>query len=325
VRDVLDEVNHLLETRQDSLVPLLTKATRLAELCEEHEYKLLFQSHLNGIDPQRGTPPQDRRVEIWPFPDKQPRFDVTKMLFTDRQLDGDQVQGAPLAVIEQKAALIDRELSRIAESPASVTGPIITASIQTMSTLEKIRNRVSVFARVVETTLANETENSGLPTLRTIADGGRIFLGHGHSPVWRDVKDFLQDRLHLPWDEFNHETPAGKSNKDSLGKLLEHACFAFLVMTGEDAHPDGQHARENVIHEVGLFQGRLGFERAIVLLEDGCWAFSNIDGLGQIRFPKGDVNAKTEEIRQVLEREGILTGQDDHMEGKRRENLTRGR
>jgi predicted nucleotide-binding protein len=96
-------------------------------------------------------------------------------------------------------------------------------------------------------------------------------------------------------------------------------------MTGEDAHPDGQHARENVIHEVGLFQGRLGFERAIVLLEDGCRSFSNIDGLGQIRFPKGDVNAKTEEIRQVLEREGILTGQDDHMEGKRRENLTRGR
>ena len=29
-------------------------------------------------------------------------------------------------------------------------------------------------------------------------------------------------------------------------------------------------ARMNVIHEVGLFQGRLGFERAIVLLEEGC-------------------------------------------------------
>jgi hypothetical protein len=31
--------------------------------------------------------------------------------------------------------------------------------------------------------------------------------------------------------------------------------------------------------------GRLGFERAIILLEDGCQEFSNIHGLGQIRFP----------------------------------------
>jgi hypothetical protein len=35
-------------------------------------------------------------------------------------------------------------------------------------------------------------------------------------------------------------------------------------------------------HEVGLFQGRLGFEKAIVLLEDGCEEFSNIKGLVQM-------------------------------------------
>ncbi len=62
----------------------------------------------------------------------------------------------------------------------------------------------------------------------------------------------------------------------------------------------------NVIHEVGLFQGRLGFTKAIVLLEEGCEEFSNIEGLGQIRFPKGNIAAKFEEIRQVLERESVL-------------------
>jgi predicted nucleotide-binding protein len=46
----------------------------------------------------------------------------------------------------------------------------------------------------------------------------------------------------------------------------------------------------NVIHEVGLFQGRLGFKRAIVLLEEGCKEFSNIQGLGQIRYPKGNIS-----------------------------------
>lgn len=59
--------------------------------------------------------------------------------------------------------------------------------------------------------------------------------------------------------------------------MLDQACFAFLLMTAEDEQADGNHhARMNVIHEVGMFQGRLGFERAIILLEDGCEEFSKI-------------------------------------------------
>jgi hypothetical protein len=55
-----------------------------------------------------------------------------------------------------------------------------------------------------------------------------------------------------------------------------------------------------------LFQGRLGFTKAIVLLEDGCKEFSNIQGLGQIRFEKGQVSTAFEEVRRVLEREGLV-------------------
>ena len=99
---------------------------------------------------------------------------------------------------------------------------------------------------------------------------------------------------------------AGLSTKERLETMLDGAVFAFLVMTGEDERADGKKvARANVIHEVGLFQGRLGFERAIVLLEDGCEEFSNIVGLTQIRFPAGKVSAQFEEIRRVLEREKI--------------------
>jgi predicted nucleotide-binding protein len=52
--------------------------------------------------------------------------------------------------------------------------------------------------------------------------------------------------------------------------MLDDAGFAFLVLTGEDELKEGQlQARMNVVHEAGLFQGRLGFEKAIVLLEEG--------------------------------------------------------
>ena len=47
----------------------------------------------------------------------------------------------------------------------------------------------------------------------------------------------------------------------------------------------------NVVHETGLFQGRLGFNKAIVLMEDGCDEFSNIHGLTQIRVTKGKISA----------------------------------
>ena len=78
-------------------------------------------------------------------------------------------------------------------------------------------------------------------------------------------------------------------------------------MTGEEERGDATlHARDNVIHEVGLFQGRLGPRRAVVMLEDGCAEFSNIAGLSQIQFPRGDISARFEQVRRVLEREGLL-------------------
>jgi len=143
---------------------------------------------------------------------------------------------------------------------------------------------------------------------RTVAKtDGKIFIGHGHSPVWKDLKDLLVDRLGLDYEEYNREPTAGVSTKERLLAMLDRACFAFHVFTAEDEHTDGSmHARENVIHEAGLFQGRYGFERAIILLEYGCEEFSNVYGIGQIRFPAKDILAASEEIRRVLEREGLL-------------------
>lgn len=136
--------------------------------------------------------------------------------------------------------------------------------------------------------------------------GHRIFIGHGRSPVWRELKDFLQDRLGLPWEEFNRESVPGIATTERLEQMLKVSSFAFLVMTAEDEHADqSRHARANVIHEVGLFQGRLGARRAIILLEEGCQQFSNVHGLSHIPFPAGQVSAVFKNIRRVLERECI--------------------
>lgn len=139
------------------------------------------------------------------------------------------------------------------------------------------------------------------------SQGNKIFIGHGQSSVWKDLKDFLSERLKLEYDEFNRVPVAGVPTGVRLQEMLDHARFAFVIMTAENETADARvQARMNVIHEVGLFQGRLGMTRAIVLLEEGCEEFSNIQGLGQIRFPAGNIKATFEEIRRVLEREQVL-------------------
>lgn len=134
-----------------------------------------------------------------------------------------------------------------------------------------------------------------------------VFIGHGRSTVWRELQDYLQNRLKLDWIEFNRVPAAGIATQARLTEMLDAASFAFLIMTAEDERADGAKvARMNVIHEIGLFQGRLGFHRAIVLLEEGCDRFSNIDGLTYIPFPSGKISAAFADIQGVLQREGIV-------------------
>ena len=92
--------------------------------------------------------------------------------------------------------------------------------------------------------------------------------------------------------------------RDILESMLDRAAMAFLIMTGEDETADGKlRARQNVIHEIGLFQGRLGFSHAIVLHEDGAEPFSNLAGIEEIRFPKGKIRETFGDVVAVIKRE----------------------
>jgi predicted nucleotide-binding protein len=137
--------------------------------------------------------------------------------------------------------------------------------------------------------------------------GSKVFIGHGGaSAEYLKLGVWLGDQG-LVWEVFDRKPTAGMSTKERLLEMLDNAQIAFLLMTPEDEDAEGKmKARANVIHEVGLFQGRLGWMKAIVLLEEDCEEFSNIEGIGQIRYPRGNINAAFDEIRQVLQRESVL-------------------
>lgn len=132
----------------------------------------------------------------------------------------------------------------------------------------------------------------------------KIFIGHGCSTQWRDLKDHLQDQHGLDVISYETGSRAGHTIRDIIAEMIEKASFAILVMTGEDVLEDGTvMARQNIIHEIGLFQGRLGFTKAIVLKEEGTKEFSNISGVNQIRYSRGNIKETFGDVLGVLRRE----------------------
>ncbi|MBW1825013.1 MAG: nucleotide-binding protein [Deltaproteobacteria bacterium] len=132
----------------------------------------------------------------------------------------------------------------------------------------------------------------------------KIFIGHGRNQLWRDLKDHLSDKHGFKVEAYEMGVREGLTVKDILDEMLTQSSFALLVLTGETEDVNGVvHARDNVIHEVGLFQGRLGFRKAIVLLEEDVSEFSNIVGIHQIRFSKGSIRETFGDVLATIERE----------------------
>lgn len=134
-----------------------------------------------------------------------------------------------------------------------------------------------------------------------------IFIGHGRSKLWARLQVHLKDELHLPVINYESESRVGESIVPVLEKMLAGATFAILVCTGEDDTAMGAvRARQNVIHEAGLFQGRLGFKKVVLLMQEGIEEFSNIAGLQHIPFSGERIEQTFYELGRTLKRENQI-------------------
>ena len=131
----------------------------------------------------------------------------------------------------------------------------------------------------------------------------RIFLTHGRSPLWREVQPFIEKDCNpsLPTIEMASRPHMGGTLIEKLEDLAADASYAVIVMTGDDLAGDEERARENVIHEIGYFQGRYGRHRVCLLHEEGVSIPTNLSGLGYCGFPKERVNAAFFELQAELQ------------------------
>ena len=126
-----------------------------------------------------------------------------------------------------------------------------------------------------------------------------IFISHGHNELLKlKLKDFVENRLKRKAVVLAEEASAGMTVVEKLERVSRECSSAIILMTGDDKLRDGGvRARQNVIHELGFFQGRYGRDKVILLVEEGVELFSNISGIVYIRFDPDNFSAAFESLR----------------------------
>jgi predicted nucleotide-binding protein len=126
-----------------------------------------------------------------------------------------------------------------------------------------------------------------------------IFVSHGHNELLKlKLKDFVENRLKRRVAVLSEQPSAGMTVVEKLERVSNECSSAIILMTGDDSLRDGGvRARQNVIHELGFFQGKYGRNRVILLVEEGVELFSNISGIVYIRFDPNNFDAAFESLR----------------------------
>jgi predicted nucleotide-binding protein with TIR-like domain/pfkB family carbohydrate kinase len=133
-----------------------------------------------------------------------------------------------------------------------------------------------------------------------------VFIAHGVDPQWRQVRNFLADYCGLPVSDLSTEAH-GADLANQLRTYLSECDFAVCVLTAETTGPgELGYADQSVVHQAGLLQGRYGFRRVAILVEQGCQAFSNVAGLIRHDFPSGHIESTFWQLERMLRREGLI-------------------
>ena len=139
-----------------------------------------------------------------------------------------------------------------------------------------------------------------IPTQEKISKR-KVYISHGRAADWREVQAFIEKDIGIDTLELAQEPNQGRTILTKLLETSDVCDSAVIVMTGDDQDAEGQaRARENVIHEIGFFQGKYGPSCVCLLHEEGVSIPSNFQGLVYAPFPHGLVSASFGVLQREL-------------------------
>ena len=129
-----------------------------------------------------------------------------------------------------------------------------------------------------------------------------IFISHGHADLLKyQLKDFIKSRLGREALILSEQPNNGMTIVEKLEAASEKCNKAIILLTKDDEMADGnKRGRQNVIHEIGFFQGKYGRKNVILLCEEGVELFTNISGIVYIQFNRDHFPEVFEQLREEL-------------------------
>ncbi|MEN6373671.1 MAG: nucleotide-binding protein [Smithella sp.] len=145
-----------------------------------------------------------------------------------------------------------------------------------------------------------------------IPTGNKIFIIHGQDEAkWRELRDLLEDQLHLKTTVLEDEPGAGETLIRKFEKSADDSCYAFAILTPDDfVQKKGKsyfQARPNVLLELGWFYGRYGRDRVCIIKKAKTEMPSDLAGILSIDF-HDNVSEGLMKIQAELQKVGIIPG-----------------
>jgi len=130
----------------------------------------------------------------------------------------------------------------------------------------------------------------------------KIFISHGHNDYLKlKLKDFLNNKLKRETIILSELPKRGHTIVEQLENASKFCNSAIILLTRDDEMLDsGMRARQNVVHEIGFFQGKYGRENVVLVAEKGLDLFSNISGILRIEFDLEHFEEVFEDLRNDL-------------------------
>jgi predicted nucleotide-binding protein len=179
------------------------------------------------------------------------------------------------------------------------------ALLQKTVTVAEMRRRIGNASALRHLLAQEDLGNARLPP-----EGRKVFLIHGHDELnTLRLQAMLKDDLDVDVVLIMPKAGLGRTIIEKFEQHANDCSYAVALFTPDDAieKDDGSYlqARPNVIFETGWFVGRLGKERALILLKKGTRIYSDFDGVSRIEF-REDVREAFRQLQAELRATSII-------------------
>jgi predicted nucleotide-binding protein len=150
----------------------------------------------------------------------------------------------------------------------------------------RVGKRITFLESVVERINKKLIPESGERVTQSPSGGERVFIIHGHDEASKSQVARLVEKLGFTAVILAEQTNRGRTIIEKLERHSDVA-FAVAILTPDDVvGTQSARARQNVILELGHFEGKLGRDRVCILYVPGVDMPSDIKGVAYYELDK---------------------------------------